>query len=222
VIIPKAILFDLDDTLTDRKATLKRFVLQYLEDFKTHLEMDVDVFTDELEQADSGGYRPRPEMFGVLLECLPWKIIPSRDEFLSYWVNTFPRLALPMPGMLETLETLQARGLKLGIITNGHSFQQQTKIDALEIRDLFEVILVSAEVNIKKPDAQIYQLALEQLEVEAFHAWMVGDHVVNDVLGARGAGLAGVWLRHEARVWDLSEPSSLEIRKLPELLDLLE
>jgi putative hydrolase of the HAD superfamily len=219
---PQAILFDLDDTLTDRKATLKRFAIQYLEDFKTHLELDVDAFLQELERADGGGYRPRPEMFGALLKSLPWKIAPTQDEFLTYWVNTFPRFALPMPGMLETLQTLKARGFKLGIITNGHSFQQQTKIDALEIRALFDAILVSTEVNLRKPNPEIYQLALERLGVQAEHAWMVGDHVLNDVLGARDAGLTGVWLRHEARVWDSNEPNHLEIQNLPQLFDLID
>jgi putative hydrolase of the HAD superfamily len=184
--------------------------------------MDVEVFALELERTDGGGYRPRPEVFQILLETLPWKTAPTPDEFLTYWINTFPRFALPMPGMLETLQTLQSRGFKLGIITNGQSFQQQSKIDALEIRGFFETILVSAEVNIKKPDAQIYQLALEQMGVEADQAWMVGDHVINDVLGARAAGLTGVWLHHETRVWDADEPSYLEIQNLLQLLDLLE
>lgn len=219
---PQAILFDLDDTLTDRKATLKCFAIQYLEDFKTHLEMDADIFSQELERADGHGYRPRHEMFQILLEQLPWTIKPTQDEFLSYWVNTFPRRALPIPGMLETLQTLKTRGLKLGVVTNGHSFQQQTKIDALEIRGLFDTILVSAEVSLRKPDARIYQLALENLQLSAENVWMVSDHLVNDVLGARGAGLTGVWLRHEAQVWDSAEPPSLEIWHLPQLLDLLE
>lgn len=219
---PKAILFDLDDTLTSRKTTLKRFAIGYLEDFKTHLEMDVEVFAHELERTDGHGYRPRPEMFGALLKSLPWKITPTQDEFLSYWVNTFPRFVLPMSGMLETLQRLKSRGFKLGIITNGHSFQQQTKIDVLKIRGLFDTILVSAEVNLRKPDAGIYQLALEKLQLEAKDVWMVGDHVLNDVLGARSAGLTGVWLRHEARVWDSNEPNHLEIQHLPQLLDLIE
>jgi putative hydrolase of the HAD superfamily len=219
---PRAILFDLDDTLTDRKATLRRFAIQYLEDFKTCLEMDVNVFTQELELADSGGYRPRPEMFQILLERLPWKTISTQDDFLTYWINTFPRFALPMPGMLETLQTLKTRGFKLGIITNGQSFQQQTKIDALEIRGFFDTVLVSLEVNLRKPSAGIYQMALERLGVEADQAWMIGDHIINDVLGARGAGLTGIWLRHEARVWDAVEPSNLEIQNLRQLLHLLE
>jgi putative hydrolase of the HAD superfamily len=221
VTIPKAILFDLDDTLTDRKATLKRFAIRYLEDFKTHLEMDVNTFALELERTDGHGYRPRPEMFGALLKSLPWKITPTQDEFLTYWVNTFPRFALPMPGMFETLQTLKSQGFKLAVVTNGHSFQQQTKIDALEIRGLFDCVLVSLEVNLRKPSAEIYQMALEQLCVEADQAWMVGDHIVNDVLGARGAGLTGIWLRHEARVWDSDEPNHLEIQNLPQLLDLI-
>jgi putative hydrolase of the HAD superfamily len=219
---PQAIFFDLDDTLTDRKATLRRFAVQYLKDFKTHLEIAANTFALELERADGGGYRSRSEMFQILLETLPWKIVPTRDGFLTYWINTFPRLALPMPGMLETLITLKSRGFKLGIITNGQSFQQQTKIEALEVRGLFDTILVSAEVNLRKPSLEIYQLALERLGVEADQAWMVGDHVVNDVLGARGAGLTGVWLHHESRVWDACEPNHLEIQSFPKMLDLLE
>jgi putative hydrolase of the HAD superfamily len=218
---PQAILFDLDDTLTDRKATLKRFAIQYLKDFGSHLEMDVEVLALELEKADGGGYRSRPEMFQILLKGLPWKIAPSQDEFLSYWINTFPRFALPMFGMLETLTTLKTRGFKLGIVTNGHSFQQQTKIDVLGIRGLFDTILVSAEVNIRKPNPKIYQLTLQNLQLEAKDVLMVGDHVFNDVLGARGAGLTGVWLRHEARIWDSNESNHLEIQNLPQLLDLL-
>ena len=182
----------------------------------------MNTFALELERADSGGYRPRPEMFQILLETLPWKTVPTREEFLSYWVNTIPRFALPMPGMLEMLQTLKAQGFKLGIITNRHSFQQQTKIDALEVRGLFDTILVSAEVNLRKPSAKIYQLALERLGVEADQTWMVGDHVINDVLGARAAGLTSVWLHHESRVWESNEPTGLEIWTLPQLLDLLE
>ncbi len=220
--IPKAILFDLDDTLTERKTTLKRFATQYLEDFKLNLEMDENTLALELENADGHGYRPRPEMFQILLTRLPWKTKPTRDEFLNYWVNTFPRFALPMPGMLEVLHSLKTKGLKLGVVTNGHSFQQQTKIDALGIRDLFNVILVSAEVNLRKPDARIYQLALEKLSVTASETWMVGDHITNDILGARDAGLTSVWLRHQDQFWDSLEPPPLEIQNLPQLLDLLE
>ncbi len=51
---------------------------------------------------------------------------------------------------------------------------------------------------------------------------MVGDHIQNDVLGAQGASLTGVWLLHESRVWDADEPSYLEIRNVSQLLDLLE
>jgi putative hydrolase of the HAD superfamily len=83
-------------------------------------------------------------------------------------------------------------------------------------------VLVSLEVNLRKPSAGIYQMALERLGVEADQAWMIGDHIINDVLGARGAGLTGIWLRHEARVWDAVEPSNLEIQNLRQLLHLLE
>jgi putative hydrolase of the HAD superfamily len=139
---------------------------------------------------------------------------------MEFWYELFPKLSVPMPHARETLMALQARGIKLGLITNGKTRVQQQKLETLGFKDFFDPILVSEHVGVKKPDPRIFEIALERLQLEASDVWMVGDHPVNDVLGARGAGLIGVWLKAEMHKWPDDFERGLEIKSLPELVEL--
>ena len=100
-----------------------------------------------------------------------------------------------MEALYTTLEELHSRRLKLGIVTNGDSRGQNTKIDALGIRSYMGTVVVSQAVELEKPDRRIFQLALRELGAEPAETWFVGDHPVNDVLGASAAGMNSVWLK---------------------------
>jgi putative hydrolase of the HAD superfamily len=219
---PRAILFDLDDTLNDRQATLKIFVEHFLQEFSAKLEpISFDDLLLEYQRLDAGGYRPRDQVHAMLAESLPWLEPVKPLTLVTFWYGLFPKLSVPMPHARETLIALKSRGIKLGLVTNGKSKIQNQKVDTLELREFLDVILVSEDAGIKKPDPSIFQIALEHLQLEAEHVWMVGDHPVNDVLGARGAGLTGVWLKNANHVWPNDSERSLEIESLPELLELL-
>jgi putative hydrolase of the HAD superfamily len=58
--------------------------------------------------------------------------------------------------------------------------------------DLFPVRVYSSEVGYRKPDARIFQIALDQLDVTAREAMFVGDLVKTDMVGARGMGMTTV------------------------------
>jgi putative hydrolase of the HAD superfamily len=219
---PRAVLFDLDDTLNDRQATLKIFIQHFLQEFASKLEpISFDDLLLEYQRLDAAGYRPRDQVHAMLAESLPWLEPVSAEVLLAFWYDLFPKLSVPMPHARETLIALQARGIKLGLVTNGKSKIQNRKVDTLGLRKFLDVILVSENAGIKKPDPRIFAIALEQLQLEAAHVWMVGDHPVNDVLGARGAGLTGVWLKGARHAWPDDAERGLEIARLPELLELL-
>ncbi|TYP79537.1 HAD family hydrolase [Paenibacillus methanolicus] len=143
------------------------------------------------------------------------------ETLLETWFETFSRHTVVMDGALDALRELQARGVKLGLITNGSSRSQQAKIDRSGFRPLFDAIIVSDEVSIKKPDPAIFHLALAKLGVQPHHAVYVGDHPVNDVDAAIRAGLQAVWLRGKTA----GEPSNAgqyrSIDRLNELVDAL-
>jgi putative hydrolase of the HAD superfamily len=218
----RAVLFDLNETLTDREQSLSRFAHAFVEHFAPDLyAVDIDTVDQVIRRADGGGYRARDEVFAELLGTLPWKIIPDVTTLQTYWQAVFPLCTSPMPGMDLVLNTLQDMGLRLGVITNGGATIQSLKIDALGVRQAMSTILISEEIGIAKPDDRIFRLALAQLSLEPSDAVYVGDHPIVDVLGASAAGLRAVWLRRRIP-WPEEHPApALQIDALPGLIPLI-
>ena len=101
---------------------------------------------------------------------------------------------------LPTLKALRERGYRLGIISNAADDQDvQALVDKAGIRPFFEVILTSAAEGIRKPNPHIFHTALNALGgIPPKHAAMVGDTLGADILGARNAGLYGIWISRRA------------------------
>jgi len=94
------------------------------------------------------------------------------------------------------LDAAAAAGIRLGLVTNGPSAVQRAKLDRLGLSDALDAVLISAEVGAAKPDARIFEAALDALDVTADpeRVWHVGDSLAFDVAGARSAGIGAVWL----------------------------
>jgi len=84
--------------------------------------------------------------------------------------------------------------IRLGIVTNGEGEPQRAKLAAIGLTDRFPVFVASADVGMRKPEAEIFLHACEQLDVAPSAAAHVGDRLDLDAQGATGAGLRGVWL----------------------------
>jgi putative hydrolase of the HAD superfamily len=122
---------------------------------------------------------------------------------------------------VETIRSLRAGGLKIGILTNGPSELQRRKLQLIGIEDEVDAVAVSEEIGATKPDPEAYRRAVALLGLEPGEVAMVGDHVVNDVAGALAAGLAAaVWV--ERRPGELPEGAHLarELAEVPRLLGL--
>ena len=113
---------------------------------------------------------------------------PAREIYDDWAVNHHFTL---YDDVDETLRTLKARGLQLGLITNGHrslsAFQTHFELDGL-----IDVTLSSRQHGYMKPHASIFRAALELAQVAAADAVMVGDSYSHDVAGAESVGMRGV------------------------------
>ena len=83
--------------------------------------------------------------------------------------------------------------IKIGIITNGFTEFQMSNLRALHIHTYTNTILVSEAEGIKKPHPEIFERALQRLDVKAEECLYIGDHPENDVLGSEQVGILGVW-----------------------------
>ena len=105
----------------------------------------------------------------------------------------------PVPGALDLLRALRP-AVRVGVITNNVLEEQIEKLRHLGLRDLVDVLVVSEEAGVAKPDPAIFHLALDRAGcASAAEAVMVGDAWATDIAGARAAGLRAVWLNRAAR-----------------------
>jgi putative hydrolase of the HAD superfamily len=117
------------------------------------------------------------------------------------------------------LTELKRRGLKLGVISNFDS----RLYDVLRVCDLdrfFDSVHVSTRVGAAKPDAAIFQAALNHYEIEAREAWHVGDSLRDDVEGASAIGVNAVLLDRHNRFAE--NAAAARITTLEQLITLLE
>jgi putative hydrolase of the HAD superfamily len=94
---------------------------------------------------------------------------------------------------LELIRFIRARtnGTKMGLLSNGWSSTRRFLKERWHIADIFDDIIVSAEVELAKPDRRIYQLALDRLGVEAEQTIFIDDFIEN-IQGARELGIHGI------------------------------
>lgn len=110
-----------------------------------------------------------------------------RGHYRDSW-RAFPDVA----GCLDGLRTRPQ--LRWGVITNGDPDNQRRKLDRIGVLDEMDVVVTSGEVGWAKPDPRIFAEACVRMGVRPAEAIVVGDRVDVDVVGARGAGLTGIWL----------------------------
>jgi epoxide hydrolase-like predicted phosphatase len=86
------------------------------------------------------------------------------------------------------------REYKTALLSNASDSLDRFVREELGLEEVFDVIIISALVGVRKPDALIYQLALERLGVSAGEALFVDD-LADNVEGARKLGLQAIQFR---------------------------
>ena len=97
---------------------------------------------------------------------------------------------------ISILELAKKNNVKLGIITNGPSEHQWSKVKALGVEKWIdkENIIVSGDYGINKPDVRIFEIMQEKLQLPNDSLYYVGDSLENDIIGANNAGWKAIWI----------------------------
>lgn len=150
----------------------------------------------------------------------PWSPFVRFEE---YFAELFAYFASPnawtlYPEVLETLTSLNERGLILDVISNFDSRLVRI-LDGLGAGAQFENIFVSSRVGYAKPDRRIFNAALSYHGLAPAQALHVGDSEINDLSGANQAGLKGILVE---RGKTSAAPASDRINSLRSILALLD
>lgn len=78
----------------------------------------------------------------------------------------------------------------------------------LRIEDYCDAVIDSTVVGVKKPDPEIFRIALRELHVQPDEALVIGDSYERDIVPAKSIGSGTVWLRGRSWQTPLETPSA--------------
>ncbi len=124
------------------------------------------------------------------------------------------------PGACETLDSLRRRGVRLGLLTNGAAGPQRAKLDRFDLGRRFDHVQIEGEHGFGKPEERAYRHALESLSVSPREAWIVGDNLEWEVAAPQRLGIHAIWYDGEGQGLPPGAPVTPDrtIRGLAELV----
>ncbi len=195
VVMLRALLFDLDGTLTNTDGIHYSIWKDMLSDFGLMINRDlydrhfsgrlnVDIIRDLLPQLS-------PED-GIALS--------DRKEalFRDAARSQLTRLA----GLSDLLAWVERRQLKRAVVTNAPPKNAWFALETLALRDFFDAVVISEELLHGKPHPMPYQVGLEKLGVQASEAIAFEDSP-SGIRSAVGAGIVTVGIASTRTIDDL-------------------
>jgi putative hydrolase of the HAD superfamily len=200
----RAVLFDLDDTLFDHR----RSSTEALRHVHTAYDGVRRVPFDEFEQEHSrvleemhlsvvGGQlgmdEARCERFRRLFEAFGARIdVDGCAAAAGVYRREYLAARRATEGAAALVQAVRAHAA-VGIVSSNMLQEQKEKLEFCRLAAHVDVLIVSEEVGLSKPDPGIFQMALDRLNVHAEDAVMVGDSWTADVAGARACGMRAFW-----------------------------
>lgn len=218
------VLFDIDDTLIDHTSAVSAGVASLYAAVRPEAPMPVFLASwhdamrqhfprylkGEISYEDQRRARVRQTVSASLTD-------PEIDELFTRYSAAYQAHWQLFADVLSCLDDLAEH--RLGIISNGNGVEQRSKLEHTGIAERFEAIHISDECGHAKPAAEIFHRACRVAGVAVEDAVYIGDLYETDAVGARRAGLLGVWLdRKQSRRADHTSPV---IGGLGELRDVL-
>jgi putative hydrolase of the HAD superfamily len=189
--VAKLVLFDLDGTLVDRNAAFSDAVVGLCRAHDYGSETENWLLVTLADRANAADFARLRETFGLAE--------PAMQLWREYVALMAGSVTCP-PAVLQGLARLRRAAWTVGIITNGASDIQRAKLAATGLDDLVDGVAVSGDLEIRKPDLRLFELAASRCDVNlADGGWMIGDNPTGDIGGGHQAGLHTIWLR--GRPW---------------------
>jgi HAD superfamily hydrolase (TIGR01662 family) len=128
---------------------------------------------------------------GYSLEPTDQRVVEGAEAFMECWMQA-RTMERSVPSVLRRLR----RRYKLGVVSN-HTFSPAVSRTLMRfgVVELFDAIVVSADVGWRKPSPRIFRKALRTMRILASETVYVGDELDHDVEGAMKVGLHTVLLK---------------------------
>lgn len=215
---------DVDDTLVDHSAAARhalRLMLGHDDAWPLWQQITDEnaarVVAGEVD-SDTMRWQRTKEFFACLGEMLDDAEAARREDMRATAMRAGWTL---FDDVLPCLDWLSAVGVRIAVITNASGPYQRAKLANLGVAAFIDEVVIAGELGAAKPDPVIFHTACARLGYPPAEVAHVGDRLDVDAIGARDAGLTGVWLNRTGPARGtlpagIATIASLEL--LPELL----
>ena len=215
----KAVLFDLDDTLFDHQHCAR----MALDDVRSSHDCFGPIAAEALERTHAGILEElhREVMTGRLdldvarterfRRLFAFAGVDAAEGLASATAAVYRQRYLAerreVRGATALLQKVRERA-RVGIVSNNLLEEQQDKLRCCALDQHVDVLVVSEEAGVSKPDPHIFEIALSRLQCRPNEAVMIGDSWTADVVGATAAGIRAIWFQPAMRDAELRLPES--------------
>ena len=215
----KAVLFDFDETLQDRTEAFEHYMETFLDTFRPNLSREErEKCKEDMRVTGKGGYVNRVEWCSLLCDMWGWKDAPPAEELASHYDTTFGDHNVIFPNSAPLLKELKSRGYIVGVVTNGPSYLQNHKMDTSGLRGFCDIVVVSGDVGVHKPDPELLRYTARLLELKPEECIYVGDHPINDIRCALEAGMKAIRINHG---WFKDQDLRPDVPVVEDIIDVL-
>jgi HAD superfamily hydrolase (TIGR01549 family) len=200
----RAVLFDLDDTLFDHRHAA-RLALQRLhaaqacfraiafDEFERAHACHLEELHEQVLDGRLGLDAARRERFRRLFEGagMPADVALVEDAAAAYRQG-YLSARQAIAGAAALLPLVRQRA-QVAIVSNNLLDEQQEKLRYCGLAEHVDLLVVSEEVGVSKPDPRIFHITLDRLGCAAADAIMIGDSWSADIAGARAAAIHAIW-----------------------------
>jgi len=223
-IMIRAIIFDLDNTLTDfmkmKRAAIDAAVDGMLDAGLTIPREEVASRIYQVYDREGIEYQQVFDLFlNEALGHIDYKILSSaivayrraRDSYLVLY-----------PHVNITLVELLKRGLKLAVVSDAPRLQAWTRLAHLQLHQFFDTIVAFEDTGERKPSPKPFQRAIEVLGITPSEAIMVGDWPERDMVGAAKVGIKTAFARYGDTFGTIHSGADFELNDILELVAIVD
>jgi len=220
----RAIIFDLDNTLTDfmkmKRAAIDAAVDGMLDAGLTLSREEVATRIYQVYDREGIEYQQVFDRFlNEQLGRIDYKILSSaivayrraRDSYLVLY-----------PHVNITLLELLKRGLKLAVVSDAPRLQAWTRLAQLQLHHLFDTIVAFEDTGERKPSPKPFERAIEVLGIAPGEAIMVGDWPERDVVGAAKVGIKTAFARYGDTFGTVHSGADFDLNDVYELVAIVD
>lgn len=202
--------FDLDNTLWDNEPVIERAeqqLYQWLQQYCPRLvqrfgqqaliEQRMQLLKEKPELASSIS-ELRIQSLQIALEQSGYSSSESQRLSLNsfrFFLNARNQVTL-FEGAREALQVL-AKNYTIGALTNGN-----VELENTPAANLFDFHINAEIAGERKPGSRQFEMAMEKSGINSKHCIHIGDHPLDDIIGASRLGIPTLWFNRKGLDWD--------------------